>query len=199
MGTRAFPPGRGLDVANCYVADLGAPALASVNRFVTSVNMANGSYTVANASPADGQARNVTATVTQQGGVNDTVGTITVTGTDVAGQALTETISLVQNSIATGTKCFKTVTSVVQAGWTAGGTADTITVGFGNRIGLPAAVRAKPAVSVGTQIPFCVLGSAIVVATVGYDADRDDISLNYVDASGGTYDGSKRLFAFVIR
>jgi len=94
-----------------------------------------GAYTVANASPGDGFARNVTVTVTADGNA-DTMGTVTVTGTDRAGAALTEAITPVAGSTVQGTKAFKTVTGVVGADWVINGNNDHIVVGFGDLLGL---------------------------------------------------------------
>ena len=107
---------------------LSASTAAVTNRFVVSTNMINGAYTVANASPAFQGAVNITATITGATG-NDTPGTLTVVGTDLAGNALTEVITLVAGGAATGVKAFRTVTSITGAGWVISGGNDTIVVG----------------------------------------------------------------------
>lgn len=105
-----------------------ASTAAVTNRFVASVNMANGAYTVANASPTWSGGCLVTATITAVTG-NDTPGTLTVVGTGLNGQPLTEVITLVAGGAATGSKVFRTVTSVTQAGWVINVGNDTIVVG----------------------------------------------------------------------
>jgi hypothetical protein len=105
-----------------------ASTVAVTNRFVVSVNMANGGYTVANASPAWSGGCLVTATITGVAG-NDTPGTATIVGTGVNGQPLTEVLTLVAGGLATSTNVFRTVTSITQAGWVAVSTADTIVFG----------------------------------------------------------------------
>lgn len=105
-----------------------ASTAAVTNRFVASVNMANGAYTIANASPTWSGGCLVTATVTGVTG-NDTVGTLALVGTGVNGQPLTETLTLVQAGTATSTKVFRTITSATQAGWVINGGNDTIVVG----------------------------------------------------------------------
>lgn len=114
----------------------GSPAAADDDRIVTSTNMKVGAYTIANGSPSGGGARNVTVTHTAVDAA-DTLGTIVVVGTDLAGAALTETITPSSGGVASGTKAFKTVTSVTGAGWVIAGGNDTIKVGFGDLIGLP--------------------------------------------------------------
>jgi hypothetical protein len=191
---RAATPQYGLDLANLFLADLGAPALAVANRFVVSVNMANGAYTVANPGSSDGLARNLVATITAVTG-NDTPGSILITGTGADDRALTETLALAAGATATGLKCFKTVTSIVQSGWVINTGNDTIVIGTGNKIGLPAAVTRKPAV-VAAGIKLVMLGTSFVAVSAGINADP---AQNWIDGSAGTYDATKKLLAFIAR
>jgi len=114
----------------------GSPVVADVDRIVTSVGMKVGAYAIANASAAGGVALNVTCTVTQNT-EDDTEGTLDIVGTDIDDQVLTETLTPLIGSTIQGTRAFKTVTSVTGVGWVTGGNDDTITVGFGELIGLP--------------------------------------------------------------
>jgi len=115
-----------------------APALADVDWFVTVTDMIVGAYTVANAAPTGGGARNVTVTHADAVGT-DTLGTIDIVGTDIDDQVLLETITPVANTTVQGTMAFKTVVSVTGVGWVveAGVNYDQIEVGFGDLIGLP--------------------------------------------------------------
>src|SRR4051812_10450088 len=92
---------------------LAAATAAVTNQLVASANMKVGAYTLANAGamPTAG-ARRVTVTHTQVGGVTDTLGTIVVVGTDLSGATITDTITPLDGTVATGTKYFATVTSV---------------------------------------------------------------------------------------
>lgn len=105
-----------------------ASTAAVTNRFVVSVNMANGAYTVANASPTWSGGCLVTATITGVTG-NDTPGTLTIVGTGLNGAAQTEVLTLTAGGLATSSKVFRTVTSLTQAGWVINGGNDTIVVG----------------------------------------------------------------------
>ena len=108
---------------------LSAANPAVTNRFVTSVNMANGNYTLANTTmPTTPGARRLVATITGVTG-NDTPGTIAITGTDLRGAAQTETLALVAGGTATSAKFWVTVTQITQAGWTINGGNDTIVIG----------------------------------------------------------------------
>jgi hypothetical protein len=119
----------------------GSLAVSDDDRFVTSVAMKVGAYTLAlNAMPEAGVARKLLITVTQAGGVNDTMGTLVIVGTDLAGNALSETIAPTANSTKTTVNAFKTVTSITGAGWVrdaGAGTEDTIKIGTSEAIGLP--------------------------------------------------------------
>ena len=110
-------------------AHLAAATTAVANQFVTSTNMKVGAYTVANsgAMPTEG-ARKITVTHTTVTGA-DTLGTIVVVGTDLAGAVITETITPLAGTVATGNLWFRTVTSVTGAGWVINTGNDTITVG----------------------------------------------------------------------
>lgn len=108
------------------------PAAAAVDRFVLSTAMVLGTYGApANAAmPEANTARHVTITRTFAGGA-DTPGTITVTGTNMAGEVITEILipSAIDATTVTGAKWFKTVTAVTGAGWSIVAGNDTITVG----------------------------------------------------------------------
>lgn len=109
--------------------NIAATTAAVANQFVTTANMKVGAYTVANASPAWAGGCLVTVTHTEVGGGVDTLGTIVVVGTDLAGQAVTDTIVPLNGTVATGVKVFRSITSVTGVGWVIGTGNDTIVVG----------------------------------------------------------------------
>jgi hypothetical protein len=111
------------------------PAVADVDRFITTVDMALGDYApIANAGvmPEAKTARHVTITRTFAGNA-DTPGTVLITGIGLSGQVITETLtpSAVDATLVEGSKWFRTVTNVTSAGWIIDGLNDTITVGCG--------------------------------------------------------------------
>ncbi len=115
----------------------GSPVLDDVDWYVASANMKVGAYTLANTAPDVG-ARNVTVSQTITNAAEDTNGTIVIVGTDLGGNAITETITPNGGATVAGAKCFASITSITGAGWVINGAdADTITVGFGALIGLP--------------------------------------------------------------
>src|SRR3990170_2415548 len=97
--------------------NVSATTAAVANRFVA--------YTVANPSPVWAGACLVTVTHTTATGT-DTLGTIAIVGTDINNRALTETITPVDVTVATGTKFFRTITTITGAGWVINGGNDTI-------------------------------------------------------------------------
>jgi hypothetical protein len=106
-----------------------ATTAAVANRFVTSTNMANGAYTLANTTPVWSGACFVTVTHTEVGGGVDTLGTITIVGRDLSGQTRTEVITPLNGTVATGVVPFRTLVSATQAGWVIGTGNDTIVIG----------------------------------------------------------------------
>jgi len=114
-------------------AHLAVANAATANRFVVSVPMQNAAYTLAATTMPTQGARHVTVTHTLVSTV-DTLGIITVVGTDMDGNIVTDIITPLSGTIATGVVWFKTITSITGSGWTAVAGADTIVVGCDARI-----------------------------------------------------------------
>lgn len=115
----------------------GSPGSLVADHYVTIAGMKVGLYTLAHTAPVGAGARNVTVTHATVAAGTDTLGTIVVTGTDLADEAVSETLTPSADTTVQGTKAFKTVSSVEGVGWILVGGNDTITVGFGDLIGLP--------------------------------------------------------------
>lgn len=117
-------------MAGFKTTSVTATTAAVANRLVASANMKVGTYTLANGGVAVWQGGFLcTVTHTEVGGGVDTLGTVTFTGKDLFGVAQTEAIVPVNGTIATGTKFFSIVSSVVGAGWVIGTGNDTIVCG----------------------------------------------------------------------
>jgi len=174
----------------CRLYNLGSPALADDDLIVTSTNMKVGSYTVA-AQPE--VPRNITVTATA-GATADTPGTVTITGTNYDDEVISEVITPVAGSAVAGTKAFKSVTTVVGAGWAIDaveGTNDTIKVGTGNELGLPLSLNSA------TEIMLGILGTTITATnpTVSNPASLEGTT---IDMSSGTYNGTKEALVFIV-
>jgi hypothetical protein len=163
---------------------LMAPALASASALVASTDWANGTLTIA-AQPD--VPRNITAALTDVD--NSCTGLLTVTGLDSQGRAVVETMSpngAGAGKTLTGTKIFARVTSAVLSGC-AGGTpaTDVVVLGYGTVIGLPSDIQATTAVK---NVYLGGVRQTSPVIKVG-------ASTSGVDASAGTYNGTKVLVA----
>ena len=163
---------------------MGAPILADVDRIVTSQDWEDIALTIA-AQPD--VPRNITVTLTD---ANDSVsGVCTIIGTDIRGRTITEvmTVALGTGKVFTGTKIFASVTSATISGSSGelNGT-DVVTVGVGNVIGTPMDLD-----SVAT-VRHAYLGGTKLTPTVSTGE-----STSGLNASAGTYDGSKMLHAFL--
>lgn len=174
----------------CRLYNLGAPVVADVDRIVELTNMKNGAYTVADSPDIP---RNITVTHVS-GDTTDTLGTITIAGTNYADANITEVIIPVADSTVEGTHAFKTVTSVTGADWAideSETTNDQIKVGIGNELGLPLALDDAD------EMIFGILGTTITAhnATVAAPATIEETT---IDMSAGTYDGAKAALIFVV-
>jgi len=122
-----------------YALTAAEAATADVDYFMVSTDMKVGNYGITAKAMPGNCARNVTVTHTASD-TADTLGTIKISGTDLAGNAIDETLTPTSGGTKAGAKAFRTVTKVEGAGWVVDAveeTADKITVGFGELIGLP--------------------------------------------------------------
>lgn len=158
--------------------NIAATTAAVTNRIVASANMKVGAYTVANASPVWQGGALITVTHTQVGGVTDTLGTIVVVGKDLTGTTITETITPLESTVATGTKIFRSVTSVTGAGWVIDTTADTIVVGV---------AADSYAVGSGGTIGGILVNNSVAAAIVISDARGTIVTVPASQAAGTYY------------
>jgi hypothetical protein len=167
--------------------DLGTPLLADDDKIVTSTNMKVGTYTVA-AQPD--VPRNITVKRTAVGAA-DTGGTIVVAGTNYNDAVISETFTVGADGVTvTGAKAFKTVTSVTGAGWVIGEGNDTIIVGIGALLGMYHVLKTT------ADIPLGIVNTTIIPAPTV--AAAGTIEGSTVDLSSGTFNGSKKAYAFVV-
>jgi len=105
---------------------------ADVDYLVTTVNMKVGAYTIA-AQPLGSHVVTVTHTKV---GTLDTLGIITVIGTDSDGIVITEVITPSEDATVTGLLGFEAITSITGSGWVIDGADnDTLVVGIGAIVG----------------------------------------------------------------
>jgi hypothetical protein len=156
---------------------LGTPEVDDDDQVVTVENMLVGTYTIT-ASPD--VPRVLTLTHVAVGAV-DTLGTVTIAGTDVNDEVISEVLTPSNGATVTGLKAFKTVTSVTGAGWVINEGNDTIIIGTGPALGLPETVV------VSTTNAFAKL--ALVdeaLSAVGTGADAANSTATLTNALNGT-------------
>jgi hypothetical protein len=108
---------------------IAAATAADADRVVVSANMKVGTYTIANSGTMPtGGARKITLTHTTNT-ATDTLGTVTIVGTDLDGVAQTEVLTPSADATVTSTNFFLTVTSATGAGWVLDTANDTLTIG----------------------------------------------------------------------
>lgn len=148
--------------------NIAASTAAVANRIVASANMKVGTYTIANASPVWAGGALITVTHTEVGGGVDTLGTIVVVGLDLHGQAVTDTIVPLNGTVATGTKVFRSVTSVTGVGWVIGTGNDTIVVGVaaGSYVAIGGGLLREIIVNTTAAAAVVLSDSAGVIATL---------------------------------
>lgn len=135
---------------DCY--ELTDPAAKDAQGLVANFSSAAGtrtdtSFVAGGVAALAAYPRNVYVTTGAGGTPTQGYTSVVITGTDIDGNALTETISsLNANGTYVGAKCFKTVTSAAWSGGT--GTGATQSLGFHDTFGLPWSVverTGKPA------------------------------------------------------
>lgn len=162
--------------------------LLAIDTAMSGVGFGQSPYGVKIWDPTKAVARNVRLT----SGGNDSGITFTVSGYDLYGYAMTETITGANVGVASGAKAFKYVSGVTHTGSVAG----TLTIGTGDVIGLPLRADYWGQVHV-------VYNNALVTASTGFTAavttspataTTGDVRGTYALQSAS--DGTKRLHIY---
>ena len=114
-----------------YTVTPAASTATAVKAAIALTASAQPTVTAGITSPAVPRCLSVTGNA---GGI---AGNVVITGTDMAGAAITDTIALSGSSTVAGTKAFATVTSIAYPAETNAGT-DTVSIGTTDKLGLPA-------------------------------------------------------------
>lgn len=154
-----------------------ATTAAVTNRFVTSVNMANGAYTLANTTPVWAGGCLVTVTHSAVTG-NDTLGTIALVGVGLHGQVQSETLTPTAGGTTTSSLVYRTITSLTQSGWVINVGNDTIVVGCaaGNIVA-----------SGNGQLGGILVNNTVAAAVVISDGSRTIATIPASQAAGSYY------------
>jgi hypothetical protein len=158
---------------------ISAAPVGDANGYLASTDMKVGAYTLLTHTPTFG-ARHVTCTRTVAGDA-DTPGTLVLVGKDLAGQTITETLTVGANSIVvTSTKFFAYLTSATGAGWVVDvgtTTKDTLEIGWDDMNAVAVGGGTLHGITINTTA-----AGAIVVA----DA-RDTIATIPASVADGTF------------
>ncbi|ADZ70111.1 hypothetical protein [Polymorphum gilvum] len=155
---------------------LGAPALGADNDVLADTALDASETTVVTA--FDGQP-DVARNVTVKGNDANVSGDVVVAGTNIEGQAISETIALNGSTLVAGTKAFLTVTQVTLPPYD---TADTerVRVGLGAKLGLPLALSRNTVLAAyldgvreGTAPTVAVSASALEANTATLNSALD--------------------------
>jgi len=130
--------------------------------------------------------RSVTITAT---GAN--TATYKISGYDLYGQAMSQTLAAPSTSTVSSTKMFKSVVSVANANATAG--TNNLTVGYGDSIGLPYKIASRDYVLPGNFNATALALSAFTVADATSPATVSTTDVRGFVALPSAADGTKRL------
>jgi len=123
-------------------------------------------------------ARNITITGHPQSTTMDKI--VTITGTNIFGETISEAITESNNTTVQGAKAFKTVTSIALPVYNNDG--DTLDVGYGDKLGLSMYLNYKCQV-IGTALDGTIEAAATVVA------DSDEIEKNTLKTASTALNG----------
>lgn len=111
------------------------PALATTSYVHASIALTSSTQTITTAITNPDVPRIITIT----GNASGNAGNVVITGTNIAGTTITDTIALSGTSTVLGVKAFLTVTSIGLPSETHAGT-DSILIGTGSKIGFPSII-----------------------------------------------------------
>lgn len=119
-----------------YLQRIATPELADADQVTNDAVIAIGGTTVVLGLTNPDVARNLVIDIDEASSQNVKAGTVTINGTNVNGQTIQETFTLIVNDSApiTGSKAFKTVTSIVFPAQDGGLAA--VDIGTGSKLGL---------------------------------------------------------------
>lgn len=103
-------------------------------------------------------------------------GNMVITGTNIDGNAITETIALTSDTPVESTKAFKTVTIIRLPIKVA---SETIIVGWGDKIGIP--FKMSDTAANRPKVLDCTLNGVIEATAATVTADADELEKNNID------------------
>jgi hypothetical protein len=179
---------------SCYI-DLGTPAALAAtaicaaqaiagagNALINGTKASGGTVTIESGIPFFGRAVSVVSS-----GAGDTTQTVTVTGTDIYGAAMTQTLTLNGTTTVNGTKAFKTITQVAVSAALAG----NLSVGDTDIIGIPFRCVNRSVVQTFWDTAFVTTGTFVAAVATTPSATTGDVRGTFVPPAATN--GSRRL------
>jgi len=162
-----------VNVDAAFIAHIQVPASKAVAASATGVHAA-----IALTAAVQAVATAITSpaaprSISVKGNAAGVAGNVVITGTNYAGQVITETIALNGTSAVEGSKAFNTVTKIDLPIETHAGT-DTVSVGWGDKLGIPYKL-------VHNTVLFAFLGNTKESTAPTVTVDSDEVEKNTVD------------------
>lgn len=136
MGQKIQTDVAGIEADRAFLAHFQVAALDAAAASAAAILAATALTDAAQAITADITNPAVPRSVTVKGNASGIVGDVVITGTNAAGEEITETIALNGTGTIEGNKAFATITKVDLPAETHAGT-DTVSIGTGTKLGLP--------------------------------------------------------------
>lgn len=166
-------PGTQADRAFVAHVSWATPAAADADVVHAAVTLADGATTTVTIGITN---PDVPRCLSITGNAATATGDVVITGTDIEGNALEETIVSTGAATVNGTKAFKTVTQIVFPA--RGAAADTISVGVSDKLGLPYKLAANTVLA--AALNNVREATAPTVAVSSSDIESNTIDLNSV-------------------
>ena len=159
--------------------------------FINNANMRNGSFTLTTDKTyfSDGTARPISCFGHSNGGA-DTTGILTIVGTDIDGNEISDTLTIENGALVYSDKAFFRIRSITQSGWTQVDGIDTIDIGLYSGLGLRHATTTVPVI-ITNETPPKVVSDPAVGPNLG-----QSVAETWVDIGGLTTSGSVKLIVF---
>ena len=148
-------------------------AAASTNAVHAAITLGASAQTITTAITNPPCARNITITCAKASGGGAMSGNVVITGTNILGETISETIAEGADDTYEGKVAFATVTSIAVPVKT--NTGDTVAIGYGDILGVPFYLNYVD------QLIQCSLNNVIETTRATVTADDDEMEKNTID------------------
>ena len=176
-----------------YAVLRGVAAATTSGAFTTVTNLsaATGGVTIASTDLTDPvHPRNVVVVITDDSGASTNLaGSVVINGTDSAGNTVSETLTMAttMTETLTGSVAFRTLTSVVYT-FQNGQAADTLDMGYGDKLGLPYDTQKQGGLVIDRLIVGGTLASTVTPTTGSFVTNVADTTSAFVTETSTTTD-----------